>query len=232
LSIIRYGIDGPGPLAAGAGAGVACIVVGALAWSPMMWVGIGLLAYAGGHFFASAVGKGRTARRMIDAIDWRGDEDVLDVGCGHGLLLIETARRLTTGRAVGVDVWRQKDQWRNSRDATLENVKAAGVEARVEVRDGDARQLPFPDASFDVVVSCLVIHNIRSGDERAQAIREIARVLRPGGQVAIIDMAATARYAAELRAAGLVDLRRTFHLALVMPTARQLTARKPSVLSV
>ena len=44
-------------------------------------------------------------RRMLEAVNWRGDEQVLDVGCGNGFLLVEIAKRLTTGMATGIDVW-------------------------------------------------------------------------------------------------------------------------------
>jgi len=71
----------------------------------------------------------------------------------------------------------------------------------VELFDADARDLPFPSASFDVVVSSLTISNIRDADGRAQALREAVRVLRPGGRLRIVDDGAD-RYAAVLRDAG------------------------------
>ena len=224
---LRYGLDAPGVFVATTGVGVVLVVVGITVNNVVLGAGIAFLAYAGLHVWGSAFGKVRCAKRMLDEIRWRGDEAVLDVGCGHGLLLIEAARRLTTGRAVGIDVWSQKDQWRNSREAAIENARAAGVADRVEVRDADARELPFDDATFDVVVSSLVIHNIRSGDQRAQALREIARVLQPGGHVAIVDLAHTSEYAQTLTDAGLVDVRRSRPGVLFMPTARMLTARRP-----
>jgi ubiquinone/menaquinone biosynthesis C-methylase UbiE len=64
------------------------------------------------------------------------------------------------------------------------------------------RRLPFDDGSFDVVVSSLAIHNVW-GAERAQALREAARVLKKGGKLAIADIRYTRAYAAELQACGL-----------------------------
>ena len=58
----------------------------------------------------------------------------------------------------------------------------------VDVRDGDARKIPFADATFDVVVSSLALHNIYSAKEREHALGEIARVLKPGGHAAIFDV--------------------------------------------
>jgi Methyltransferase domain len=78
---------------------------------------------------------------------------------------------------------------------------AEGVRGRMELVDPDARDLPLAAASFDVVVSSLAISNIRDAGGRVQALREAARVLRPGGRLRIVDQGAD-RYAAVLRDAG------------------------------
>jgi ubiquinone/menaquinone biosynthesis C-methylase UbiE len=70
------------------------------------------------------------------------------------------------------------------------------------------RALPYPDASFDVVVSSLAIHNIRSNAERKRAIVDGFRVLKPGGRVAIADIRATAMYEEVLRALGALNVER------------------------
>jgi ribonucleotide reductase alpha subunit len=87
---------------------------------------------------------------VLDSLKLRGDETVLDVGCGRGLLLIGAAKRLTTGKAVGVDIWNAEDLSGNRPEATLENARLERVAERVEVKDGDARRLPFADGTFDV----------------------------------------------------------------------------------
>jgi len=97
---------------------------------------------------------------------------------------------------------------------------------RVFVQAADARRLPFRDRTFDVVLSSLVIHNIPDSAERDRAIREIARVLKPGGRVVVVDLAHTAHYARELRGAGMVDVRRSSPLPLFLPTARAVTAHR------
>ena len=191
--------------------------------------GIAFLASAAVMLWGSKVGKLRMRDRLLDAIPWRGDEGVLDVGCGHGLLLIGAAKRLTSGRAIGIDVWRAYDQADNRPEATRENARIEGVEDRVEVRDGDARKLDFPDASFDVVVSSFAIHNIEDRAERAKAVREIARVLAPGGRVAIMDIYHTRQYRRILRECGLVDVqRRRPSLMFVVPTLLVTARRHPA----
>src|SRR5438067_1587549 len=66
----------------------------------------GLLGVACWMYVGSRFGKLRERERLLGLIPWRGDERVLDVGCGRGLLLVGAARRLTTGSSVGVDIWR------------------------------------------------------------------------------------------------------------------------------
>lgn len=122
--------------------------------------------------------------RILDRLHLRGDEGVLDMGCGRGAVLTAVARRLTTGRVTGVDIWRTRDQSGNGRDATLRNASIEGVADRVQIETGDMRALPYPEATFDLVVSSLAIHNIRSNADRKQAIAEGFRVLKPGGRPA------------------------------------------------
>lgn len=130
---------------------------------------------------------------------------MLDVGCGRGAVLITAARRLPRGRVTGADIWRLRDQTGNSRAAAERNARAEGVSERVEFADADARDPPFPSESFDLVVSSLTFGNIHGADERATALREAVRVLRPAGRLRIVDERAD-RYAEIIRLAGCRDV--------------------------
>src|SRR5215470_18907910 len=210
-----YGIDAPGVIRNLLVIGTALIISGIFFAS--IHIGNVIVSWrvsvfwAGGFCVAEGIlmllyakwGKFRHRDRMLNMVPWRGDEQVLDVGIGRGLLLIGAARRLTTGKGVGIDVWSSKDLSGNSLERTQANIDLEGVKQKVELKSEDARKLSFPDASFDLVLSNLCIHNIRGDEGRAQACREIARVLKPGGTALISDFIKTGLYQEVLAQAGL-----------------------------
>ena len=159
-------------------------------------------------FYTTRRGKFLEWDAILDRAALRGDERVLDMGCGRGAVLTAVAKRLTTGRVTGVDIWSTRDQSGNARDVTVRNASLEGVADCVDVDTGDMRALPFPDASFDVVVSSLAIHNIKSNDDRRRAIGEGFRVLKPGGRMLIADIRATSIYEDALRALGALNVQR------------------------
>ena len=108
---------------------------------------------------------------MVWALQLPGGGRVLEVGCGRGVALPVLSRLLQPRRLVGLDV-----------DTSLlgrarERVKPLG--RAVELRAGDVRELPFADASFDLVVDFGTCYHVA---RRAQALREVARVLADGGR--------------------------------------------------
>jgi arsenite methyltransferase len=148
-------------------------------------------------------GKFRQRDRMLSMIDWKGSETVLDVGTGLGLLLIGAAKRLTTGKSVGIDIWSQKDLSGNYAEKTWQNAELEGVRDRVEILSQDATAMSFEDESFDVILTNLCLHNIPSRDGRDQACREISRVLKRGGTALVSDFQKTSDYAQIFRQQGL-----------------------------
>ena len=64
--------------------------------------------------YFSKVEKLRERDKLLDLVEWSGQERVLDVGCGRGLMLIGAAKRLSSGKAIGIDLWQQQDQANNS----------------------------------------------------------------------------------------------------------------------
>ena len=176
--------------------------------------------------WGSRVGKLRLRDRILDGLALRGDEQVLDVGCGRGLMLLGAAKKLTSGKASGIDLWQSRDQTGNAVATTRENAQIEGVEGRIDLTTGDMRDLPFPAKHFDVVVSSWAIHNVYDKADRREALLEIARVLKPGGRVRIIEIRHTDEYVSALRDAGLVDVTRSRPSFLFIIPSRVVSARK------
>jgi SAM-dependent methyltransferase len=217
-----YGIDGSFKTvsARGQAIGVVAQAAALAVWAAISWArGRRLAAALGGasaaglismmtwYIYATRSGKFVVWDRVLDDLRLRGDETVLDLGCGRGAVLMAAAKRLPRGRAIGVDLW-HADQTDNSQEATLANAVLENVADRIEVRTADMTALPLPDESVDVVVSSLAIHNIPARAGRRQALDEAVRVLRPGGRLAIADLWETRQHADRLRELGWRNVKR------------------------
>ena len=111
----------------------------------------------------------------IGDVELRGD--VLELGSGSGAMAEELLGRHPSVRLTATDV-----------DPAMRTAAATRLERfgdRVEVRDADATALPFADASFDAVVSFIMLHHVIDWEG---ALGEVARVLRPGGTLAGYDL--------------------------------------------
>lgn len=207
----NYGQDSPAIVATLCVMGLVGVGAGVWVTSAWRWAGFVLGAYfllgAGGMLFYSKRGKLGLRDRLLDKIPWRGDERVIDVGCGRGLLTIGAAHRLPNGKVFGVDIWNPRALTGNQSVSVLENAKIEGVNDKVEAKEGDARKLPFADESFDAVVSNFVLHELQKREDREQMSREMARVLKPGGKVGLVDFIFTDECVDDLRKFG-VEARR------------------------
>jgi SAM-dependent methyltransferase len=149
-NIPDYGIDAPGLVRFFFLSGLTFAMLSVAAavylsgWRPWPALVAGGLALAAAYLlgmdcfmiYEIKVNKVCNRDRLLDLIAWRGDEVVLDVGCGRGFMLVAAALRLSTGRAVGVDIWQAQDQSSNNAEGAWENARREGIIDRVGCPDG------------------------------------------------------------------------------------------------
>ena len=126
--------------------------------------------------------RGREAeirQKIADLAQLRGGEAVLDVGCGSGTLALLARERVgATGRVCAIDPSREMIVYAR-RKANLRHLS-------IDFQRGIIEQLAFPEQSFDVVLCTWMIHHI-PGDLQRRGLQEIARVLKPGGRLLLVD---------------------------------------------
>jgi demethylmenaquinone methyltransferase / 2-methoxy-6-polyprenyl-1,4-benzoquinol methylase len=120
---------------------------------------------------------------LVSRIEAEPGDTVLDVASGTAAVAIELARRHGC-RVVGID------QSREMLDEGRRRVEAAGLAERIELRETRAEELPFEDASFDGLTFTYLLRYV---DDPAAAMRELARVVRPGARVAMLEFAVPPR---------------------------------------
>ena len=234
-----YGVDAPGVLRNLFLFGVPCLLLGIFGpravhishviflLRPMFfWTGLFLILEGLLYLFYVKYGKFRHRDLMLSLYQWRGDETVLDIGCGRGLLLAWAAKKLNSGHATGIDIWSKEDMAGNSEAATQRNLELEGVNSRCELVSVAAQEMPFPDASFNVALSNLCLHNIYDRRARLRAVQQIARVLKPGGVAILSDYKNTKEYAEELQRAGLTTEMHWGNPLYTFPPLRIVVARK------
>lgn len=240
----NYGQDAPGVMRNLALIGIALTVIARTSGDGGLWfedlpgwlqalrptviaTGVALTLMALWMAISSRWLKPIVLKSLLDQHNWRGDEAVLDIGCGRGLVAIGAARRVPNGHVTGIDLWQEVDLAGNTPAAILANADLAGVADRLTVDTGDARALPYADASFDVVASMTAIHNIPDAAGRTQAIAEAWRVTKPGGQILIYDIRHARAYAVQLRGLGATGIRMSWPILLWGVLGWRFTATKP-----
>jgi arsenite methyltransferase len=142
------------------------------------------------HFLSLYVftGVGTTGFGLIaKQMELKGNEYVLDVGTGTGRTAIQVAKRLTTGKLVGIDIWDTMELGGNSPERAYENAEIEGVKEKVEFRFGNVLEIPFGDDVFDIVTCSSVLNNLPGEKNRVKALKEIFRVLKPKGNCILLE---------------------------------------------
>lgn len=152
-----------------------------------IWPGINFMIGGMLMIIYAFIGKYFHRDRMLDLIDWRGDEQVLDIGTGKGLMMIGAAKKLTTGFSTGIDIWNAEDLSGNNLESALNNAKLEGVGDKIVIKNENAMDMSFTNDFFDIILTNLCLHNIYDKAGRHTACLEIARVLKAGGTAIISD---------------------------------------------
>lgn len=118
-------------------------------------------------------------QRLIVQADLQSHHRVLDLGCGTGTLALMIKQRHAEATVIGLDI--DPEILQISRRKALE----AGLE--VDLQEASATRLPYPDGSFDRVLSSFVLHHLTYEDKQ-RAVAEVFRVLRPSGEFHVLDL--------------------------------------------
>jgi ubiquinone/menaquinone biosynthesis C-methylase UbiE len=125
---------------------------------------------------------GDSARRvLLDQADLQPGQRVLEVGCGTGTLLMLLSRAQPALELTGLDP--------DAKALVRAKRKADAASVSIQLDRGFSDALPYSDASFDRTFSCFMPHHLNGADEKVHTLREIRRVLRPGGQLHLLDFA-------------------------------------------
>ncbi len=242
LGKIGYGIDDPRTIVELVVAGGLSVAVGliisaytaatdARAAETALLVGPGvgflILVVAAALYWSSRLGKVREMTRIINDLPWGGGEVVLDLGCGRGLAMVAAAKRLEAGIAIGVDTWPKKRVSGNDPRSVLANASQEKVDARISAVKGSSLELPLASKSVDVILSGVAIHSLVSRKNRVALFAEMARVLKDGGRVGILDAGNGSEYSRLLDGAGLRDIEMHRLRFSSFPPFHIVLARKP-----
>jgi len=172
------------------------------------------------------LGKGRSSQLVLTALQLKGKEKLLDLGCGRGLILIEAAKKIKKGKCVGLDNWSQKDFYSNNAEKTLKNAAIEGVAKRVRVVTGDIRQLPFKKGEFDLVTANLALTRLKVRNDLQKVVSEMTRVLKKGGRIVLQDYRSYHHIAEDMKSAGLRNIQISDQKCWTFPPMRIITAQK------
>ena len=130
--------------------------------------------------------QARIQALLLDSLEWDGEGNAIDIGCGNGPLTIALAKKCPQARLTGVDYW--GGNWEYSKGVCERNAEVEQVRERVTFQQASASALPFDDEAFDAAISNLTFHEVGDVKDKKQVIREALRVVKKGGSFAFQDL--------------------------------------------
>ncbi|HKS67356.1 MAG TPA: class I SAM-dependent methyltransferase [Candidatus Acidoferrales bacterium] len=124
------------------------------------------------------LGGDAARRQLLDQASLAPEQRVLDIGCGTGTLVALIKRLYPAVDVVGLDP--------DPKALARAKTKSASAGASIQLDHGFSDELPYPDASFDRVFSSFMFHHLEA-ESREQTVREVRRVLKPGGSFHLAD---------------------------------------------
>lgn len=128
----------------------------------------------------------RVRELLLDSLDWDGEGQAIDIGCGNAPLTVQLARKYSKACITGIDYW--GESWEYSKGVCEKNAELEEVGERVTFQNTSASKLPFEDGSFDLAVSNLTFHEVADVKDKKEAIKEALRVVRKGGKFVFQDL--------------------------------------------
>lgn len=129
---------------------------------------------------------GKIHQDVVKHLEWDGEGELLDIGCGSGALSICCAKRFSNSKVTGIDYW--GTEWSFAKEQCENNAMLEGVSSRTNFVKGDAANLDFESESFDAAISNFVFHEVRSAKDKRDVVREALRILKKGGSFCFQDL--------------------------------------------
>ncbi|MDD2437510.1 MAG: class I SAM-dependent methyltransferase, partial [Massilibacteroides sp.] len=129
---------------------------------------------------------GRISSLVTNKIEENTSGQLLDIGCGSGVLSVDLALKCPQLTIQSIDYW--GSMWGYSKEKCENLAKKYGVSDRIRFERASASALPFADETFDLVISNMVFHEVADAKDKREVIKEALRVLKKGGQFVFQDL--------------------------------------------
>lgn len=144
-------------------------------------IGLGFVAAGYGFTWLAGPGRERVLNQVLSSLNLDGSEKILDAGSTGGQLGLAAARCLKSGKVVALGET-------SDNEAPRELAKNEGLGDRIRFESPDWKKLPYPDGNFDAVIGSAALSRMETDAQRQQGVREILRVLKPGGTLVLHEI--------------------------------------------